>query len=418
MLAHSVWLAWRNSPNRVSLRERLALGALPRRDSPLWVEAFSVGQVRALAALLESLGERCGPLLITASTPAGYLLACELFGSRHEVRAAPWDLPGAGRRFLSTVQPRAAVFIETEFMPNLVETARARGIPVALLSAGLSEQALRSYPRLWRAKMVAHMLRTYAAVGAQSETDRDRFIALGAPADRVTVTGNLKFDVPLNAQLAERGPALRARWADGRPLWVAGSTYAAEERILLDVQQRLLGAARASGAPPPVLAFAPRRPERFAAVARWLAQQRVPFACSNAASEDATRRPGADIVLVDEMGVLSAWYAAADVAFVGGSLNPVGGHNVLEPAVLGRPVLVGPNTFNFPDAARCLIEAGGAQRVYAAQDFAEILGTWLRDPEARTLAGARAAAAVLANRGAAARSRALLATVVPAQSVS
>ena len=222
----------------------------------------------------------------------------------------------------------------------------------------------------------------------------------------MTVTGNLKFDLQQDGRLEQRGMALRARWAPQRPLWVAGSTHPGEEAVLLAAQRRLLEAARARGTPAPLLAFAPRHPERFAAVARWLAAQDTAAASTVGAGLVAAVK--ADVLLINQMGVLQDWYAAADVTFVGGSLVPVGGHNLLEAAALAKPVLTGPEVFNAPDVAEQLTSAGGARRVGDAAGLVAALTEWFEDPGAATLAGANAAATVAAHRGAAARARALV----------
>lgn len=408
------WRGWRHPAYRGSLRQRLGWRLPARGDAPLWLHAASIGELRALAALLPALPANAAPLLLTVSTPTGLARARELFGedARIECRPLPWDLPGAVRRFLDAARPRAAVFIETELWPNLVDATRRRGVPLVLLSARLSPRSLRGYRR-WLPRLMRDTVQAFAAIGAQAEADRDRFLELGAAPDRVRVTGNLKFDLPLDAGVSARGAALRTRWAPARPLWVAGSTHAGEEAVLVEAQQQLLAGTRAQAMPPPLLALVPRRPERFADVAAWLASRSLRHASSR---QDAAQPPaaGPDIVLVDEMGVLCDWYAAADAAFVGGSLVPVGGHNLLEPAALARPVLTGPQSFNAPDVARCLVEAGGAREVRSAGELVAALDAWLKDPAEAARCGARAAAAVAAHRGAAARNAALLAPLLTA----
>lgn len=406
------WRGWRSAANRDALGARLALGLRARSDAPLWLHAASVGELRALTALLRELGDAAAPVLVTVGTPTGLARARELFGAdaRVSVVAAPWDLPGAVARFLMATQPRAAVFVESELWPNLIAAAHARGMPLALVSARLSVRSLRRYRRFAPA-MMRRAVRAFRLIGAQSEADQARFIELGAEPARVTVTGNLKFDVPQDAGLPARGAALRAAWAAQRPLWVAGSTHPHEEQLLLEAQRRLLAMPRAAGDAAPLLAFAPRRPERFPAVASWLAAQpALRHGCLSAPPATAARA-GLDVLLIDAMGVLPDWYAAADVAFVGGSLVPVGGHNLIEPAALGRPVLTGPHVFNAPEVARCLLDAGGAQLVHDAAGLAAQLAAWWGEEGAA--AGTRAAAAVAAGRGAAGRAAALLTALPP-----
>lgn len=399
-----LWRGWRDASLRGSLAARLATGIAARGDAPLWLHGASVGELRAMDALLHAMAP-AAPVMVSSGTPTGCRRARQMFGAAGiEVRPAPWDLPGATRRFIAAVRPRALVVVETELWPNLIAAAAAQGVPMALLSARLSSRSLRRYRRFAPA-MMREAVRAFDVIGAQTEADRQRFIELGAAPDSVQVIGNLKFDVPQDPAAHARGAALRARWAPDRPLWVAGSTHAGEEDQLLQAGQRLLEAARTRGLPAPLLALVPRHPERFAAVARWLAAQGIAVARTT----DAQPPEGTpDVVLVDQMGVLPDWYAAADAAFVGGSLVPVGGHNLLEPAALARPVLCGPHTFSAPQVAHAMVEAGGACVVRDAAELAARLDAWLKDPAAAAAAGAKAAAVVQANQGAAGRALALL----------
>ncbi len=402
----NAWRGWRTPALRSPPGARLAWRNTPRTDQPLWLHAASVGELRAVAALRPQLAHLPVPLLITVGTPTGLARAREMFArdARVSVQAACWDLPGAVRRFLDAAGPCAGVIVETELWPNLIAAAAARRIPLALVSARLSERSLRGYRR-WAPGMMRATVRAFAAIGAQSEADRARLLQLGAGEAQVGVTGNLKFDVPLEPGLPARGAALRARWAAGRPLWVAGSTHPGEESVLLAAHRRLLDLARSRAAAPPLLAFAPRHPERFAAVARDLSSA----GWQAASTSEATAAPATtEVVLVNQMGVLHEWYAAADVAFVGGSLVPVGGHNLLEPAALAKPVLTGPEVFNAPEVATALLGSGGAKRVHDVAGLVAALDAWLGDPRAAVRAGENAAAAVAAHRGAAARTAALL----------
>ncbi|MEO6080534.1 MAG: 3-deoxy-D-manno-octulosonic acid transferase [Steroidobacteraceae bacterium] len=409
-----LWRRWRSPAYRGSLRERLGWSLQPRIDRPMWLHAASVGEVRALAALLRALHADATPLLVTVGTPTGLARAREMFADLCNpatgtqaitLQAAPWDLPGSVRRFLRAVRPRVAVFIETELWPNLVAGACRTGVPLVLVSARLSARSLGRYRR-FAPQLMCDTVRAFTTIGAQSEADRARFIELGADATAVSVIGNLKFDLPTDINQAERGAALRARWAPQRSLWVAGSTHPGEEAQCIAAHHELLQRARAAGLALPLLALAPRRPERFAAVAHWLAAQGLQVARSSQHADAV-----AEIVLIDEMGVLTDWYAAGDVAFVGGSLVPVGGHNLLEPAALGKPVIAGPHGFSAPEVAQRLIEAGGLQVVTNAEQLAETLAALLEGSTLARERGALAAAAVAASRGAATRARALIAAL-------
>lgn len=402
---------WRYRTQRLSVRPLLALGVAERTDQPLWLHAASMGEVQALAGLVHRIVESgIGPVLVTVGTPTGFARARELYAGLPgvEVRQAPWDLPGAARRFLDAVRPRMAVFIETELWPNLCEACHARDVPLVLVSARLSARSLGRYRRFAQ-HMMGSVVRNFAAISVQTDADRERFIALGAAPERVTLGGDLKFDLPLPPDIEMAGTRLRRRWAEARPLWVAGSTHEGEEAICLAAQRELAALARAGGRESPLLVLAPRRPERFAAVAGWLESQSTQFARVSGGEVEAT---ALQVLLLDTTGVLLSWYAAADAAFVGGSLVPVGGHNLLEPAALGKPVIAGPHTFNSPEPARRLTAAGALDSVANAAQLAAVLDRHFRDVAAARACGARAAAMVQANRGAAGRAAGLIAALV------
>ncbi len=386
-----VWTGWCNRANRGSLRERLGFALEPRADHPLWLHAASIGEVRSLAVLLRLLHRAGFTLLVTVGTPAGLATARQLYRDleRVSLQAAPWDLPGAVRRFLRAVQPNAGVFVETELWPNLLHAARHAGVPLGLVSARLSERSLRGYLR-WAPGLMRDTVRAFTAIAAQTEADRERLVKLGADPQVVSVSGSLKAELHVPHEIAKLGAAWREQWAPQRPLWIAGSTHAGEESICMAAQQLLLGSARLRGASPPLLALAPRHPQRFDEVARELAAAGLAFARSG--KPPATIPRELEVVLVDEMGALLGWYAAGDAAFVGGSLVPVGGHNLLEPAVLARPVLAGPHDANAPEVARRLRDAGGLIVVENAQQLAYELNTLFIEPQLARARGARASA--------------------------
>lgn len=403
------WRGWRDPANRGSLRAHLAMDMQSRADRPLWLHAASVGEVQALTPLARRLREEFPglPLLVTVGTATGLARARQLMGTMPALtlREAPWDLPGVARRFMDSAQPRAAVFVETELWPNLLQRAARAGIPLLLASARVSERSARRYRR-WAGGLMRDTVRAFTCIGAQTVADRERFIALGAEPGAVECWGNLKFDFTPPPEAIARGRALRARLAAGRPMWVAGSTHAGEEEACLAAQALLVRQAQASGTPAPLLVIAPRRPERFADVARMVESKG--FALLRHASLDdrevaADRVPAAQVLLLDQLGELLPYYAAADIAFVGGSLVPVGGHNLLEPAALARPLLAGPHTGNSPDVAARLEEGGALLRVSDAISLAGALRELLEDAEAMRRRGEAAAAVVAAHRGATTR---------------
>jgi 3-deoxy-D-manno-octulosonic-acid transferase len=391
----SLLFLWRGLRDRSywhHFAERFGGGAPPRPDG-VWLHAVSVGEVQACAALVSALQQRHPqlPLTVTTFTPTGAARARALFGDRAQVRYLPFDLPGAVRRFFERVQPRLAVVFETELWPNLYRECGRRRVPLVLASARLSARSVDRYRRL--GALFRDTLAHAAVVAAQGEADAARFAALGANPAGTHVTGNLKFDFELPPETRARGAQLRERYAPDRPLWVAGSTHGGEEQAVLEAQRRVRTAQ-----PRALLVLAPRHPPRFAEVAEWLAQ-------SGRRCARRSRPAGADageceVLLLDTLGELLDFYAAADVAFVGGSLVPIGGHNLLEPAALGVPILTGPHTFNGADIASLLIARGAAEVVNDAAQLAARLEALLADSSARARMGEAGRASVAGNRGA------------------
>jgi 3-deoxy-D-manno-octulosonic-acid transferase len=397
------YLIWRGLRQREYLdrwSERFALYRAEGLPSCLWVHAVSVGEVNVAAPLVAALRARHPgvPVLVTTTTPTGSARVRALWGQ--EVRHAylPYDLPGAVRNFLDHFRPRVAVVMETEIWPNLFAELHARGIPLLVANARLSARSLRGYRPI--APLVAAALARVDVVAAQSQADAGRYRRLGAPPDRVRVTGNIKYDLPVPAGIEGQALQWRAAWGARRPVWIAASTHPDEEEAMRAAHATVL-----RHHPEALLLWAPRHPERFAAVAADAA---------DAGFRVATRRrdtlPHADtqVFVVDTLGELMAFFAAADVAFVGGSLQAIGGHNVLEPAALGVPALVGPHTFNFQEITALLVEAGAVQRVADAAALAAAVDKAFRDPGAAQARGAAGRVRIAGERGALARTMDLL----------
>ena len=378
---------WRN------FRERFGFGA-PARPHGVWIHAVSVGEVQACAPLVGVLRQRYPelPLTVTAVTPTGAARARALFGNAAQVRYVPFDLPGAVRRFFARVQPRLAVIVETELWPNLYRECARRRVPLVLASARLSARSVGRYRRL--GALFRDTLSQAAVVAAQGAVDAERFHALGADPASTHVTGNLKFDFQLPPRTVERGARLREQYAPARALWVAGSTHGGgEEQALLEAQRRV----RALH-PEALLVLAPRHPQRFAEVAALLHQAGASFVRRSQGAAAAAQT--CEVLLLDSLGELLDFYAAADVAFVGGSLVPIGGHNLLEPAALGVPILTGPYNSNSEEIARLLIAGGAAEVVRDAATLGARVSALLANPEARVRIGAQGRASVDSNRGA------------------
>lgn len=406
-------LAWRarKEPGYVQhVGERLgAYGGLPQPGPWLWVHAVSVGETRAAQPLIEALlaAHPHHRLLLTHMTPTGRQTGAQLFGQEARVVQCylPYDLPWLVRRFMRYFRPQVGMLMETEVWPNLVHGARKAGVPLYLVNARLSPRSYRRTARFGRA--AAAMYRDFAGVLAQTAGDAERFRALGVPA--VQITGNLKFDM----QPAPAGVALGAqlRKALGaRAVLAAASTREGEEAMLLDAFSRW--ESLAPGVPRPALLLVPRHPQRFDEVTAMVARTGFSVERRSGLDLDAVRSPlTADVVLGDSMGEMAMYFAASDLAFIGGSLLPLGGQNLIEACAVGTPVLIGPHTFNFAQATEDAIAAGACLRVDNADALMRTAAGLLADPA--RLAEMRAHAQTFSglHRGATVRT---LAAVAPA----
>lgn len=395
-----LWRSRKNPAYRERWAERLGRCPLAFPVPPIWIHAVSVGETQASLPLIRSLKARYPalPLLITNTTPTGADQVARLFGEHQAQCYFPLDYPFALRRFLNQVQPRLLLLMETEVWPNLLLECRARGIPVLLANARMSEKSARSYRRL--GALGPQLFGSLARIAAQSEADARRFVQLGATDKSVEVTGSLKFDLSLPASLLEQAEVLRRDLGQNRSIWVAASTREGEEPLVLSAQHLLLEAM-----PDALLVLVPRHPERFGSVALLCQSQgfRLQQRSQGGPCEATTQ-----VYLADSMGELPLLLAAADAAFVGGSLVPLGGHNVLEAAVLGKPVAFGPWMFNFAAISELLLQAGAAAQVENSQALARQMQAWLGDSALRQQMGEKGQAVVEKNRGAGDRLLALL----------
>jgi 3-deoxy-D-manno-octulosonic-acid transferase len=400
-----LWRASRDAEQRRWLRERL--GRLPDgapQDGPVWVHAVSVGEVKAARPLLAELSARhpAPPLVLSTATLTGYATARALYPGLY-VFQAPVDLRRVVTRVLRRLRPRALLLVELEAWPALLRAADEGGVPVAIVNGRITERSFRRYLawRWWLPEF--HRL---ALVAAQDSRCAERLVQLGVEAGRVHVTGNLKHDraapVPAESVAALAG---ELGLVPGTPVLVAGSTHAGEEEAVVEAWRAAGG--QASGEPACRLVLVPRHPERAPEVLRMLARARV-AAVVRSAPGAAAADPRA-VIVADRMGELEALFGCATVAFLGGSLAPVGGHNVLEPALAGLPVLVGPHLDSCRAEAELLAAAGGLRIVADAAELAARLAELLRDEPARRAMGQRARAAAAGLSGAAAADVRLLA---------
>ncbi len=382
-------------------RERLACYTAPRANAErsIWVHAVSVGEIAAASPLVEQLLLRQPPsIVVTTTTPTGRAAAQRAFGTQVEIVYFPYDLAFIVRRFLQRFRPQVLILLETELWPQVIRVCEANAIPVTLVNARLSARSAQRYAMV--GGLSRAMLGALSCVGVQTGADAQRFIDLGLEKTRLSITGSLKFDTQLPFGIERSSLALRRLLGAHRFVVVAGSTRAGEELILLDAFAQLV--ALISNL---LLVIVPRHPERFDEVAH-ACRKRGYAVLKRSENKDCT--PSTQIFVVDRMGELQAFYAAADVAFVGGSLVAMGGHNLLEPATVGTPILAGPHVFNFQGISELLTDAGALHIVASASELTARILAWQTRPEERNAAGRAGRDVVTQNRGATAKTLALL----------
>ena len=392
-----LWLRGKQEPGyRQHIAERLGWYQPISTKKYLWVHAVSAGETRAaepiIRALLAAYPEH--HIVLTHMTPIGRSTGQILFNNvadRLTQVFVPYDINWMIRRFLRHFSPTICILIETEVWPNLIAQCRSAGVPITLVNARLSERSLKKAQRLSRLMLPA--AKTIDYVAAQSGPDAERLRALGVVD--ICVTGNMKFDVSPPPLMAERGAKLRAYFAD-RPVFICASTREGEEALIVDAFMQLQ-------LPRALLIITPRHPQRFDQVAALLSQHQLRFVRRSSLDLDQDALPiptDTQVFLGDSMGEMYMYYAASDVAFVGGSLVPLGGHNLIEAFAMSRPVLTGPHTFNFSEITEQAITAQCAQRASDAADVMRRAQTLLDDVATRTQMGTQAHAFFLQHQGA------------------
>jgi 3-deoxy-D-manno-octulosonic-acid transferase len=372
------------------LPQRFGLG-FPKLDGCIWVHAVSVGEVQASAPLIHTLREKFPErrLVVTTVTPTGAARVAALFGDDVEHCYIPFEFPHAINAFFSSVRPQAAMIMETEIWPNLYRGCGVRGIPLVLVSARISPRSIPGYRRLL--PLIRDTLSHGIVIAAQTKADAERFLKIGANPSRTRVTGNIKFDVKTDPKIAEHGKQLRSTLFDGRPVWVAASTHEGEEQQVLNAHRALL-----EKHPDLLLVLIPRHPERFSGVRDLVERQgfSVTARTDNKPCERST-----EVLLVDTMGEVPLFFAAGDVAFLGGSLVPVGGHNFLEPAAQGVPIVTGPHLFNAVEIAEKFIELGACRVVPDSDALALAVQELIENPATARTMGDNGKAVLEQNRG-------------------
>lgn len=387
-----LWLRGRKAPAyRLRWKERMAWGYRPGTlKNSLWVHAVSVGETLAAAPLIERLLADYPdvPLLVTTTTPTGSERVQALFGDRVTHVYCPWELPTALTRFMRAFDPQLVIVLETELWPNLCAAVKRHGAKLMLMNGRLSEKSYRGYGKLPR--LIRPMMARFDALAVQTQVEAERYMALGAWPERVYPIGSVKFDMTLDTAVKQAASQLRVSFGD-RPVWIAASTHPGEDAPVLAAHKTL----RAQK-PDALLILVPRHPERFDGVADQVREAGLSVA------RRSQQEPAADaaVYLADTMGELLMLFGACDVAFVGGSLVPVGGHNLLEPAAWEKPVLTGPHLHNFTAIAQLLDDAGGLSVVDSGEALADKLQVLMSDPDQCARQGQAAAAVVEANRGA------------------
>jgi 3-deoxy-D-manno-octulosonic-acid transferase len=394
------WLAGKSRPR---FRDRLGRSVPELPKDGIWIQAVSVGEVEVARGLVAELEERAPelPLFLTATTATGLDLARRTLGDRLPVFPCPIDLPGPVSRVFEVARPRLLVLVETELWPEMLHQAGLREVPVAVINARLSPGSFAGYRRV--AGRLRKLLAPLAMVLARTEADAERFAGLNVPRERIVVSGNVKYDLQADQRPLEWEDEIR-RVAGDRSILVAGSTMEGEEAQILDAMADL----DANGSTP-FLILAPRHPERFDTVAQLLADRGL--VSSRRSSGDAIPSD-ADAFLIDTIGELARSYRLATLAFIGGSLVPTGGHNPLEPAVWGVPVLSGPHVFNFDEVYDEMTQAGGARLVEDGAELRVAMAAWLDEPDFAIAAGNAGREVVERNRGATARTVSALVELV------
>jgi 3-deoxy-D-manno-octulosonic-acid transferase len=413
-----LWLRGRQEPGyRQHWGERL--GFYPRasaaggsRAAPvLWVHAVSVGETRAAEPLVDALlaeypGSR---VILTHMTPTGRATGKAIFakhGERLVQSYLPYDMGSMVSRFIRHFQPGVCILMETEVWPNLIAVCNARGVPVVLANARLSERSLRKASRF--GSLLLRAARGISLVAAQTEADAQRVRSLGV--QRVEITGSIKFDVVVPDAALAIGASLRAA-IGARPVLLCASTREGEEELIVAAFE----AARTALPAGALLLIVPRHPQRFDEVEKMIAARGLTVERRSRLALDGGAMPGSvEVLLGDSMGEMFGYYAACDVAFVGGSLAPLGGQNLIEPAALGKPILIGQHTFNFELVTEDALAAGGAQRVADAADLISTAARLLNDTSARATMGLNAQTFANQHRGATRRTLALLSRLISA----
>jgi len=388
-----LWRTWRSPDYAKRVGERIGFASLSPSPNRIWIHAVSVGEVNAAVPLVNAIYERWPDksVVITTMTVTGTDRVKQVFDKRVTHQYLPYDFPGAVARFLQRMTPELGIVMETELWPNLIQGCHTRGVPLIYANVRLSERSFKGY---WRVRwLFSPLLTKVRRFAVQAEADAQRLIKLGAPKDAVEITGSLKFDMNMPASVIEAGQSIRRQIGDNRQVIVAASTHEGEELALLEVYQRLKMSIDGL-----LLVLVPRHPERFDSVYRLCNKNSVTVI--RRSQDSGSVAAETEVIVVDLMGLLPQYLYASDVTFMGGSLVPTGGHNLLEPAALGRVVVFGPHMFNFSEIARLFVELEAGVQVNEASELDNVIVKLLDDPELRNRFAGAGEQLIKNNRGA------------------
>ena len=374
------------------LTQRFGFGYPKLNSSSIWIHAVSVGEVQASIPLVNELKHHYPQkeIIITTVTPTGSKQVKNIFKGAVKTSYIPFETNFAIKKFFDSINPSVALIMETELWPNLYKECGTRGIPLILVSARISEKSLINYKRflpLFRDTLSHGIL-----IAAQSQIDADRFLALGASKDRTWIMGNIKFDFKLPEEILTKAKIHRSKIFPRRQIWIAASTHDHEEEIILEAHKKISEKIENT-----LLILVPRHPERFAKITQILKEDKWKYSKK---SDDQDITESCQVLLIDTIGELLFFYACSDVAFVGGSLLPVGGHNLLEPAAIGLPIITGAHTFNQKEMTDRLAQANALRIVYNANSLSSDVIFFLTNAEESKNAGQRGKLIVESNKGA------------------
>lgn len=404
VLLRLFWRGLRAPAYRQRWPERFTRFSTQPISKSIWVHSVSVGETQAAQPLVKRLLKRFPEyeIVITTTTSTGADRVQKLFGNSVTHLYFPYDTPAFINAFISHVRPKLLILMETEIWPNLLAICNQRRIVTILANARLSEKSARGYARF--GPFTRKTFKLLSVIAAQNSTDAERFMMLGAISEQVLVTGNIKFDLQLTANLQQQAAVLRRQWGE-RPVWVAASTHEGEDEQLIRSHRIIM-----QRHPQALLVLVPRHPPRSNRVATQVECEGFSFVRRSTGDRCTTAQ---QLLLGDTMGELTLFLAAADAAFVGGSLVPVGGHNILEPAALGLPVVYGPHMFNFSEISNLLLLEQAALQVANAAELANVISHWLSDEDERTFIGENGRRVVSENRGALERLFAIIEEKLP-----